>query len=61
VSAIKSRISAHERSIREIKLGPDGLQIGEALTDFEGVLSGVPSYRGAISMLQSMPPPKSER
>jgi circadian clock protein KaiC len=61
VSAIKSRISAHERSIREIKLGPDGLQIGEALTDFEGVLSGVPSYRGAISMLQSMPPLKSER
>ena len=28
VSAVKSRTSAHERTIREFKLGPDGLQVG---------------------------------
>ena len=51
VSVVKSRTSAHERTIRELKLSASGLQVGAALSDFEGVLSGLPSYRGAVSML----------
>jgi circadian clock protein KaiC len=53
LSTVKSRASAHERSIREFKLGPGGLQVGEALRDFEGVLTGLPSYKGAVAMLAS--------
>ena len=51
ISVVKSRSSAHERSIREIKLSAEGLQVGEALEDFDGVLTGLPSYTGAVSML----------
>jgi circadian clock protein KaiC len=51
VSAVKSRVSAHERSIREFKLGASGLRVGEALSDFQGVLTGLPSYAGKIAML----------
>ena len=51
VSVVKSRTSAHERSIRELKLSASGLQVGAALSDFEGVLGGLPSYRGSVSML----------
>ena len=50
ISAVKSRTSAHERSIREFKLGPNGIQVGEALRDFEGVLSGLPSYKGDVAL-----------
>jgi circadian clock protein KaiC len=51
VSAVKSRTSAHERTIREFRLGASGLQVGEALRDFEGVLTGLPSYKGDVTML----------
>lgn len=51
ISVVKSRISAHERTIRELKMSAAGLEVGEALVDFEGVLSGLPTYRGAVAML----------
>jgi circadian clock protein KaiC len=57
LAAVKSRLNAHERTIREMKITAGGLQVGEALEDFEGVLSGLPSYRGRASMLESLPIP----
>lgn len=51
VSVVKSRASAHERTIREFRLGPTGVRVGEALTDFQGVMAGVQSYRGLLAML----------
>lgn len=53
ISVVKSRTSSHERSIREFTLGPGGLEVGEALRDFEGVLSGLPSYKGDTALLPS--------
>ena len=53
VSVVKSRTTAHERTIREVRLSANGMQVGAALGDFEGVLSGMPSYKGAVSMLAS--------
>jgi circadian clock protein KaiC len=53
MAVVKSRASAHERTIREFKLGPDGLQVGEALRDFEGLLSGLPAYSGKVALLAS--------
>jgi circadian clock protein KaiC len=51
LSVVKSRVNAHERSIRELRLGPGGVQVGEALGDFEGVLTGLPAYHGKVAML----------
>jgi circadian clock protein KaiC len=51
ISVVKTRASGHERSIRELKLGSDGLQVGGALVDFDGVLSGLPSYKGRVELL----------
>ena len=53
VSVVKSRVALHELAIREFRLGPHGLQIGGALKDFEGVLSGLPAYRGKTPLLAS--------
>ena len=51
ISVVKSRATNHERTIREFRIGPKGLQVGPALADFEGVLSGLPIYRGNTPML----------
>jgi len=55
VSIAKSRTTAHEASIREFQLGQSGIRIGEPLRDFEGVLTGLPTYRGATPLLASEP------
>ncbi|CAL8481524.1 ATPase domain-containing protein [Caballeronia sp. S22] len=51
VTAVKSRASGHERSIRQFQLGSRGLIVGEALRDFEGILGGLPRYHGETAML----------
>ena len=56
VSAVKSRTSAHERTIREFTLAGDGLRVGEALRDFSGVLSGLPTYTGPSALFGDPPP-----
>jgi len=43
ISVIKKRSGNHERTIREIKVGRDGIKVGEALSNLQGVLTGVPS------------------
>jgi circadian clock protein KaiC len=55
VTIAKSRVSAHETSIREFRLGPTGVEVGEPLEDFEGVLGGLPSYRGRTPLMASTP------
>ena len=51
LSIVKSRTRAHERTIREIRLSTGGIQVGAALRDFEGVLTGLPSYKGSVDLL----------
>jgi circadian clock protein KaiC len=46
MSVIKKRTGAHESTIREFRIGNDGLSIGEPLSEFQGVLRGVPTYLG---------------
>jgi circadian clock protein KaiC len=49
---MKKRTGAHEQTIREYSLGePDGLRIGKPLSDFRGVLTGVPEFVGRASSL----------
>jgi circadian clock protein KaiC len=51
VSVAKSRITPHESSIREFGLGKTGVLIGAPLVDFEGVLTGLPAYRGSTPLM----------
>jgi len=51
ISVIKKRTGAHEDTIREYRIGHGGLRLGEPLTDFQGVLRGVPNFMGASMSL----------
>lgn len=51
ISVLKKRSGAHEQTIREYRIRPGGLQVGEPLRDFQGVLTGVPHYLGAAGPL----------
>ena len=46
ISIIKRRSGNHEHTIREMKLGPDRIYIGGPLHDFQGVLTGTPTFLG---------------
>jgi circadian clock protein KaiC len=46
ISVVKKRSGEHELTLREFRMGPTGLEIGEPLEEFQGVLTGVPSYHG---------------
>ncbi|MGZ8377958.1 MAG: ATPase domain-containing protein [Gemmatirosa sp.] len=51
ISVVKKRTGNHERSIRECRVTHGGLQVGAPLTEFQGVLTGVPRYVGASGPL----------
>ncbi|MBP1807087.1 ATPase domain-containing protein [Rubellimicrobium aerolatum] len=55
ISVIKTRTTDHERTIREFRIGAGGLIVGEPLRDFQGVLTGVPVYRGSERALLEPP------
>ena len=46
ISIIKKRSGAHETTVRELTMQHNGVTVGPALTEFQGVLTGVPSYLG---------------
>jgi circadian clock protein KaiC len=54
LTVIKSRAAQHALTIHELQLNHGGIRVGEPLEGFEGVLTGLPSYRGTTPM---MPPP----
>ena len=47
ISVIKKRTGSHEATIREYKIDSKGITVGPPLTEFQGVLRGVPVYLGA--------------
>lgn len=47
VSVVKKRTGFHEDTIREYRIGEKGVTVGEPLTEFQGVLRGVPILVGA--------------
>jgi circadian clock protein KaiC len=56
ISVVKKRTGAHETTIREFRIGGDGIRVGEALTEFQGVLTGVPPYVGGGTPLMNTGP-----
>jgi circadian clock protein KaiC len=48
ITVVKKRSGVHEKTIREFKLmSGKGIVIGQPLTEFQGVLTGVPIFRGS--------------
>jgi circadian clock protein KaiC len=52
ISVIKKRSGPHERTIREFRLAPGRVVVGDALRHFHGVLTGVPEYDRSEGGLQ---------
>ena len=46
ISIIKKRSGPHEFTVRELSMSNEGLAVGPPLADFQGVLTGVPTYLG---------------
>jgi circadian clock protein KaiC len=57
ISVVKKRSGPHEDTIRELAIGAKGLVIGKALTEFHGVLSGIPVFAGKSLAPLPTPPP----
>jgi circadian clock protein KaiC len=54
ISVIKKRTSAHEDTIREYRIGEGGVKVGPPLTNFQGVLRGVPEMVGTNEALMEL-------
>jgi len=63
ISVVKKRSGDHERTIRECRVGRGGMHVGKPLHEFQGVLTGVPSYVGSGAPLMQPPvfPPRPAR
>jgi len=55
MSVIKKRSGGHEKTIREFEIGAEGLSVGPPLTQFQGVLRGVPNFVGPGAGLMGDP------
>jgi circadian clock protein KaiC len=53
ITVVKKRTGSHETSIRELKIWPERVQVGEPLTGFRGILTGVPQFTGSTTSLLS--------
>jgi circadian clock protein KaiC len=52
LAVVKKRSGAHEKTIREFRLESGrGIHVGEPLTEFQGVLSGTPVFRGTAQQI----------
>jgi len=44
ISVVKKRSGPHETAIRSFTMGPNGIEVGPALSSYHGVLSGIPNF-----------------
>jgi circadian clock protein KaiC len=51
LSVVKKRTGSHEDTIRELRIDSGGIRVGEPLSAFRGVMTGVPTYDGERSSL----------
>lgn len=51
ISVIKKRSGIHETTIREFQVTKTGIKVGEPLNEFQGVLTGVPTFFGKTDQM----------
>jgi circadian clock protein KaiC len=49
ISVVKKRSGPHEHTIRELRLGEDGVRVGPPLKAFSAIFSGTPIYTGGLT------------
>jgi circadian clock protein KaiC len=54
ISVFKKRYGAHGHGIREFQITPNGIEVGQPLTGFRGVLSGSPAFEGSDASLMEL-------
>lgn len=47
ISVIKKRTGQHEETLREYVMGPNGIRLGNVLSEFSGIFTGVPQFTGS--------------
>jgi circadian clock protein KaiC len=50
LSVFKKRTGPHERTIRQLTISSTGVSVGEPLRGFSGIMTGVPEYRGDLTL-----------
>jgi circadian clock protein KaiC len=53
ISVMKKRIGSHEDTIRELQISNSGLKVGQPLTEFQGIMTGVPNYSGPQALMKA--------
>ncbi len=48
ISIVKKRTGMHENTIREYRIDGRGISLGKPLTEFQGILRGVPAIAGSM-------------
>jgi circadian clock protein KaiC len=56
LSVIKKRTGTHERTIRELRMEDGKITVGEPITEFMGVLSGIPRLVGGATTIRARRP-----
>jgi circadian clock protein KaiC len=51
VSVFKKRTGAHERALRQLRISARGVEVGEPLREFRGIMTGVPQFDGNGAIL----------
>lgn len=52
LSVVKKRSGVHDTAIRDLRLTGSGIEIGEPLASFRGVLSGIPSFDDIVKEIR---------
>jgi circadian clock protein KaiC len=55
ISVVKKRNGPHERALRQLKIVSTGIEVGEPLREFRGIMTGVPQYDGIPRALVEQP------
>lgn len=55
LSVVKKRSGPHERAIRELRFAHEKVTVGESLTQFKGILTGIPHYTGEGLSVENSP------
>ncbi len=53
ISVMKKRIGSHEDTIRELQISDTGLTVGQPLSEFQGIMTGVPNYSGPQALMRA--------
>ncbi|MGC5779557.1 ATPase domain-containing protein [Methylobacterium sp. NFXW15] len=56
LSVVKKRTGIHEDTIRELRIDSSGIRVGDPLTAFRGIMTGVPTFDGERSSLLAVRP-----